>query len=150
MIIIKKKGDVLKKTRILTGGLLAFIVVLLVACTTPTNNEQSNSGVDEVPPSDKLQVTATFYPMYEFASRVAGELAEVELLVPAGTDTHGYEPSARDIAQLSEADLFVYNSPEMETWVPTVLDVLSENGEVAVVEAASQITLEEPVDGSGH
>ena len=49
---------------------------------------------------------------------------EVELLIPAGTEPHDYEPSAKDLAKITDADVFVYNSKELETWVPNVIENL--------------------------
>ncbi len=43
------------------------------------------------------------------------------MLIDAGTEPHDYEPSAKDIAKIEAADVFVYNSEDMETWVPSVL-----------------------------
>ena len=37
---------------------------------------------------EKITVVASFYPLYEFASRVVGDRAEVSSLVPAGVEPH--------------------------------------------------------------
>ena len=71
--------------------------------------------------SDKLQVVTTFYPMYDFAKQVAQDDADVSLLLEAGMEVHSFEPSSQMIAEIEDADVFIYNSPEMETWVPDVL-----------------------------
>ena len=63
--------------------------------------------------------------MYDFAKQVVGDEGEVELLIPAGTEPHDYEPSAKDLAKITDADVFVYNSKELETWVPNVIENLT-------------------------
>ncbi len=75
---------------------------------------------------EKLQVMTTFYPMYDFTKEVVGDEGEVELLIPAGTDSHDYEPSAKDMAKIQNADVFVYNNENMETWVPAIQNTLKE------------------------
>ena len=36
--------------------------------------------------SDKLTIVTTMFPAYDFARQIAGDKAEIILLVPAGTD----------------------------------------------------------------
>lgn len=92
--------------------------------------------------SQDLQVITTFYPMYEFTKEVVGDTGKVSLLIPAGTEPHDYEPSAKDMAKIMDADAFVYNSPELETWVPTMTDSI-DTDKTAVIEAAKEIDLAE-------
>ena len=131
---ISEKGDILKKIKQMI--LISVVSVLaLVGCTS--------EGIDEgsLGEEEKLQVMTTFYPMYEFTKKIVGDSADVRLLVPAGTDSHTYEPSAKDVGLLNQSDIFIYNSVEMETWVPTVLDSLVENDDLTIVEAANSISL---------
>lgn len=42
----------------------------------------------------------------------------MKLLIPAGTEPHDFEPSAKERAEISDADVFVYNSSDMEfLWI---------------------------------
>ena len=61
--------------------------------------------------SDKLQVVTTFYPMYDFTKQVAQDDAEVSMLLEAGMEVHSFEPSSQMIAEIQDADVFIYNSP---------------------------------------
>ncbi len=92
--------------------MLAFVLVL-AGCGTSNDTVSGDK--------DKLKVVTTFYPMYDFTKNVAGDNASIEMLIDAGTEPHDYEPSAKDIAKIEAADVFVYNSEDMETWVPSVL-----------------------------
>ena len=93
--------------------LLASLVTLfLVACS----NQKQADG--------KLNIVTTFYPVYEFTKQVAGDTANVELLIGAGTEPHDYEPSPKAVAKIQDADAFVYENENMETWVPKLLDSL--------------------------
>lgn len=93
-------------------GSLILLVMVVTACTTPSAKDTTKGD------KDKLTIVASFYPMYEFTKQIVGETGEVQLMVPAGTEAHDYEPSAKDIANLQDADAFVYTSEYMETWVP--------------------------------
>jgi zinc transport system substrate-binding protein len=83
---------------------LLVMTALLTAC-----------GQVPVPPAKPL-VVASFYPLYEFARQVAGEQAEVRMLVPHGMEPHDWEPSPQDLALLRKARLFVYNGAGFEPW----------------------------------
>jgi zinc transport system substrate-binding protein len=53
---------------------------------------------------EKITVVASFYPLYEFASRVGGDRADVSSLVPAGIDPHDWEPTLQDIEEDGQGD----------------------------------------------
>lgn len=120
-------------------GLLAMASLFtLTACgQTKEAGKQSKEG---------LKVITTFYPMYDFAKQVVGDAGDVELLIPAGTEAHDYEPSAKDIAKISNGDVFVYNSQELETWVKGTLENIDDK-KVTVVEASQSIEL---MEGAAH
>lgn len=62
-----------------------------------------------------VKVTASFYPLYYFASQIGGELVTVTNLTPAGAEPHDYEPNAQDIAELEKAQLLIVNG-NLEPW----------------------------------
>lgn len=125
-------------------GLLFFSVsaLLLGACSNSTASEDG-----------KLNIVTTFYPVYEFTKQVTGDEANVDLLVKAGTEVHGYEPSAKDIARIQEADAFVYENENMETWVHDVEKSL-DTTKVNVISATEGMLLlpggEEEHEGHDH
>ncbi|HEL2219626.1 TPA: zinc ABC transporter substrate-binding protein AdcA [Streptococcus suis] len=121
---------------------LSVSALLLGACG---NSKASEDG--------KLNIVTTFYPVYEFTKQVAGDEANVDLLVKAGTEVHGYEPSAKDIARIQEADAFVYENENMETWVHDVEKSL-DTTKVNVISATAGVLLlpggEEEHEGHDH
>lgn len=88
----------------------------------------------------KLNIVTTFYPVYEFTKQVAGDTANVELLIGAGTEPHEYEPSAKAVAKIQDADTFVYENENMETWVPKLLDTLDKK-KVKTIKATGDMLL---------
>lgn len=95
---------------------------------------------------DKLEVYTSFYPLYDFATKVGGDKVKVVNLVPAGVEPHDYEPSAKEVASLEKADVFIYNGAGMESWTDKVLAAL-QNQDLKVVEASQNI---EFIEGHVH
>lgn len=98
--------------------------------------------------SDKLQVYTSFYAMYDFAKQIGGDKADVYLLCPSGQEPHDFEPTAQDIAKLSQSDVFIYNGMGMEHWTDSVTASL--NGDVAIVKATDKIKLNKFTAGDPH
>lgn len=136
-----KKGKTAKLLLSLIGS-----TTLLVACGTESSQSGSTSEVESTESNnEKLQIVTTFYPMYDFTKNVVQDTADVSLLIPAGTEPHDFEPSAKIIADIENADVFVYNSDEMETWVPSVLETI-ENSETVIVNASEGIDFIDSAD----
>ncbi|GEN51483.1 metal ABC transporter solute-binding protein, Zn/Mn family [Alkalibacterium pelagium] len=115
---------------------LILMIVGLSACAAENSEDISD---------ETLSIVTSFYPVYEFAQQVAGEHADISLMVDGGSDPHSYEPSARDIAGINNADLFIYTSEEMEFWVPSLLNTI-ENEELEVVRTADGLGTESHYD----
>jgi zinc transport system substrate-binding protein len=90
--------------------------------------------------SNKLQVTATFYPMAEFARQVGGKNAAVTTLVKPGIEPHDYEPTPQDVAAIYKSKLFVYNGAGLERWVDKIQNDLAHTG-TFVVDATYNVKL---------
>ncbi|EFU40613.1 periplasmic solute binding protein [Paenibacillus vortex V453] len=110
---------------------------------SPEGNQAADTSATE---TAKLQVKTSFYPMYEFTRQVAGDLAEVENLIPPGVEAHDWEPTPQDMAGITEADVLVYNGAGMEGWVDQVLESV-QGTELTVIEASKGIEI---MEGSGH
>lgn len=108
---------------------------LMAGCSSTSTDSENKSTQDE-----KLTVYASFYPMYDFASKIGGDKVTVVNMVPAGTEPHDWEPTASDITGLEKADIFVYNGANMEHWAEDVLESLS-NKDLISVEASKGISL---------
>lgn len=77
------------------------------------------------PGQDKFQITASFYPLAEFAKQIGGERIEVKTMVPAGIEPHDYEPTPKDRALLGQADIFIFNGANLEPWLDRLLPDLA-------------------------
>lgn len=94
---------------------------------------------------EKLQIVATLFPQYDFARYIAGDKADVSLLLAPGTESHSYDPSPADIVKIASADLFIYTGAEMEHWAEKVIAGLESNAQVLDVSAGILIE-----DGDPH
>ncbi len=68
-------------------------------------------------PVKKLLVMATIAPMYCFTKNVAGDLADVEMIVPAGGGGSGFVPSQDEVKRIMQADMVVENGFGLEGWM---------------------------------
>src|SRR5690625_6630694 len=112
---------------------ISAFLLLVAACSEETANTHSDS--------ERLNVVTSIFPMYEITKEVAGDRADVSLMVGTNEDAHHYEPSAQAVASVNEADIFVYGSENMEFWVSSLLDVV-ENEALEIVELLKGLDLE--------
>ena len=96
--------------------IILIISLLLLTCSCSVN-ESSNS--------DKPTITATIFPQYDFARQIAGELADVNMLLPAGAESHTYEPTPKDIIQIENSDIFIYTGGESDNWIDSILSTIN-------------------------
>ena len=80
----------------------------------------------------KIQVTASFFPMAEFAKQIGGDKVKVINLTPAGVEPHDFEPTPQDIVTIQKSQLFIYNGAGFEAWVKKVLPDLKDSQTVIV------------------
>ena len=73
--------------------------------------------------NEKLQITASFYPLYFFSSQIGGDKAEVWNITPAGSEPHDYEPTIQDIVRIENSDMLVLNGI-VEAWGDRIKDNL--------------------------
>ncbi len=110
---------------------IACIVVLLaLAVALPGCSPAKQSG--------RLKVAVSIVPLADFVRQVGDGLVEVETLVPPGASAHTYEPTARQLAFLTQAGLFVTNGLQLETWASSVVDKVG-NRELLKVVASDAI-----------
>lgn len=69
----------------------------------------------------QMSIVATDFPCYDFARQIAGEWADVKMLIRPGVEVHSFEPSPTDILEIGEADLFVYIGGESDAWADNIL-----------------------------
>ncbi|WP_408955891.1 metal ABC transporter substrate-binding protein [Natroniella sp. ANB-PHB2] len=98
---------------------LLMISLIIVGCT------QKQEALQQEEAEENLVVYSSFYPLYDLVNKIGGDRVDAELVVPHGTEVHSYEPSPRKIAQIEQADLFLYNGLELEPWADRLVENLN-------------------------
>lgn len=117
-LFTKKEGVVIKR---LVCLILALLMLSAFLCSCRNSGEAFISGDNS---SRKISVVTTIFPYYDFTRHLAGDKANVKLLIPPGSEPHDYEPSPKDILSINEADIFIYNGGESDVWVENILSSL--------------------------
>lgn len=90
------------------------------ADTTAASSAESSAEAS----GKKLKIVATIFPEYDWVRQILGDEAknaDLTLLLDNGVDLHSYQPTADDIAKISECDLFIYVGGESDGWVKDAL-----------------------------
>lgn len=66
-------------------SILLFITIIFVTLSSCTNAT--------IAENDKIIIVATIFPQYDFAKQIAGDNADVSILLAPGTESHTYEPT---------------------------------------------------------
>ena len=117
--------------RLLTGLILICLCAAALAC-------QKREA--QAPVHKKLTVVTTLFPLYDFARAVAGDKAEIQLLLPPGVEPHSFEPKPEDMVRVAKADLVVYTNEYMEPWAVKMLTTIATKP--VVVDASKGVALQ--------
>ena len=93
------------KRKLLAVITAAATVLSLCACSSESGYSNSDSG--------KLKIISTVFPPYDLARQIAGDNAEISILLPPGSEIHNYEPSAKDMIAIQWAEKLI-NSNDTE------------------------------------
>lgn len=117
--------------------LILILVIVLVFIFAFVNQPQTKTN------SNKLQVTASFYPLYFFASQIGGDKAEVKNITPAGVEPHDYDPSTQDIARIENGNMLILNGG-VEAWGDKIKDNLKGKDVKIILAGEGLLTKEDP------
>ena len=93
-----------------------------------------------------LSISASLFPQYDFARRIAGDKAKVTLILPPGADSHAFEPKAADVAGIHDSDIFIYTGKNMEPWADSLIKGIKESSAL-IVDASAGVPL---ICDTGH
>ena len=102
-------GRPLRRASLVVAGL----AVALVACGDDSSSSPSTSG---------KTVVVTYSVLGAVVADLVDDAASVTVLMPNGIDPHDYEPSAKDIAAVTAADVLVANGLELEETLEGALE----------------------------
>ena len=85
------------------AALIALVLLLpLAACSDDSGGAAPTPAVM---PSTPISVVVTNNIVADWVENIGGEHVEVFSLVPVGADPHGFQPGAKDVAKIADADL---------------------------------------------
>lgn len=134
----------------------AAAAVIAGSCLAACGNRIRGDGESvQTGQPDRLSVTTTLFPYYDFVRQIAGDRVKLKLVVPAGMDSHSFEPTPADMIAIQNSDVFLYNGGEMEQWVEDALESIGNPRLCAVSMMDSVDVLEEEIvegmeEGAGH
>ena len=102
----------MKKSLKMIIALVAVAVIAVAGVVLFSANKKSE---------EKLKIVATNFPAYDFSRAVAGENADIKMLVSPGAETHDFEPTPQDIIDIKNSDLFVYVGGESDEWISDII-----------------------------
>lgn len=136
--------DRLRSRKRLVLIICAIAVGICAFAAGCSKGSSDNSGAAGDESGKKMKIVATLFPQYDFARQIAGDYADVTLLLPPGMESHSYDLRPADMIEIRESDMFIYTGKYMEVWAQTIIDSLDDS--VMVVDVSDGITLEKEED----
>ena len=93
----------------------------------------------------KLKVAVTLFPYYDFVRQIAGDQVDLQMVIPAGMDSHSFEPTPADIRTIQHADVLISNGGTMEHWLEDTLGALDTSNMTIVTMMDYVDTVEEEI-----
>ena len=100
--------------KLLAVFMVSALLLSLCACSSESGYFESDST--------KLKIISTVFPPYDLAKHIAGDNAEMKILLPPGSEAHTYEPTAKEIIAIQNCDIFLYIGGENEQWADKLIN----------------------------
>ncbi|MDD3308210.1 MAG: metal ABC transporter substrate-binding protein, partial [Acetobacterium sp.] len=126
-------------------GVVSIALLILALGITGCSPNTAAKNADN---PEKISIVTTIFPVYDFARAIAGDQAELTMLVKPAAEVHSYDPSPADIIKIQEADVFIYIGGENDAWVSTILESMdTSNKSIIRLMDAVKPVVEETVEG---
>jgi zinc transport system substrate-binding protein len=103
------------------------------------------------PETDRLTVAASLYPIAEIVQRVGGDDVQLLALTAPGVEPHDSELSAKQLEELSKADIVFYVGggfqPDLEKAIASLPDTAIA---IDLLKSVDLITAKDEIDGHDH
>ena len=111
----------MRTSRLKTGCAAAVLGISLVlgGCAQTGGSQGAFDASSEE--NGKLNVAGTLFPYYDFVRQIAGNQVDLQMVIPAGMDSHSFEPTPADIRTIQHADILISNGGTMEHWLDETL-----------------------------
>lgn len=125
--------------RLITAILIMVLAVVFAGCNNKVAEDNEKSTINQNS-NGKVNVVVSFNALKEFALAVGGDKIDVKTIVPEGTEPHDFEPKPRDMENINQAQIFIYNGLNMENWADKTLAAI-DNKKLITVDASKNIDI---------
>jgi len=115
--------------------------IVLIGCSA-----SPSSAPDTTPRAPRPSIVVTYSVLGAVVSELVGDAADVSIVIPDGQDPHDFEPSAKDVEMINDADLLVANGLGFEEGLADALDAANDRGVDRFLVSDFVTT----IDGDGH
>jgi zinc/manganese transport system substrate-binding protein len=130
-----REGAVALKSR-MAALVVGVVAVLLAGCSSES---PGNVGSNDATPVARIVVTNSI--LGSIVNALVGN-EQVKVIIPNGKDPHDYEPSAKDVAEIMNADLVVETGLSYDEGLNKSVETARAKG-VVVFSASDHVTLRE-------
>ncbi|MBR0420488.1 MAG: zinc ABC transporter substrate-binding protein [Erysipelotrichaceae bacterium] len=98
--------------KIIIVFLLVFLLMMICGCS----NDQKKDD-------EHLKIVTTTFPLYDWVISLLKDNPagiEITMLLDKGVDLHSYQPTAKDVMDIKNCNIFVYVGGESDEWVDDV------------------------------
>lgn len=114
---------------------LSILTVSLLSLSLSTLYGSESVSASTGDQSSKIKITTTIFPVYDWTMNILGDKAknsEVTMLLDNGIDLHSYTPTADDIVEIGNSDVFIYIGGHSDAWVEDVIKSSANKDLVAI------------------
>jgi zinc transport system substrate-binding protein len=139
--------------------IISLLVVLIVCLSifisgcadsgNSGNNESTGQEAEMSGAEEPITVAVSVVPQAEFVEKVGGDKVKTVVIVPSGADPHTYEPSPKEVQEISKAKMLVtvgVGMPFEEGWIDTFESM---DSGTLIVNCSKGIELKE-LEGHNH
>lgn len=132
---------------------ILLIVMLIVALGCQSSRQKKNENTVEKP-----KITVSIIPQKFFIEQIAGDLFDVNIMVPSGASPDDYEPTPKQLTQMVGSKVFFYvghlgfEKSWMKRFTTTAPDVryVSSSMGLDLLEGSCSHNEEAETEGDGH
>lgn len=113
--------------------LLIVLTLAISACAATPSDSPPAAASQTMTAGERLQVVATTTIVGDVVRNVGGDAIDLTVMLPAGTDPHGFEPAPADIAAVSRADAVFINGLQLESFLTAMVENAGGNARITAV-----------------
>ena len=119
-------------------SLLTILVTLTLLVTFATSCNNTDSVGEN---ANKIGVVVSIVTLVDFVEHIGGDKVDVSAMVPWGTEPHDYEPTMKQLREISEADMYVKVGSGVEFEIAYMDAITEANSNMLVVDSSGGVVL---------